>query len=101
VVPHTEVSEFACPWATPAAKLEAVKMAMLAETARRLNCKLKTSPANPLMTSAGWPIPSQGPPHLDRLQKSAPATGADSGSSAAGHQKPHQNLAPTATHTKK
>jgi hypothetical protein len=36
---HAHAGEFACPWSTTAAKIDAVKMAMLAETARRLQCR--------------------------------------------------------------
>jgi hypothetical protein len=35
---HVAPGEFACPWSTTAGKLDAVRLAMLAETARRLNC---------------------------------------------------------------
>lgn len=36
---HVTPGEFACPWSTTEAKLAAVGQAMLAETARRLNCR--------------------------------------------------------------
>jgi hypothetical protein len=47
VVPHAQLSEFACPWSTTPDKLEAVKMHMLAETARRLNCRVEEVTGKP------------------------------------------------------
>jgi hypothetical protein len=40
VAAHAHVSEFACPWSTTPEKVDAVKMAMLTETARRLQCRI-------------------------------------------------------------
>lgn len=40
VAAHAEPGEFACPWSTTPQKVDAVKMAMLAETARRLQCRI-------------------------------------------------------------
>jgi hypothetical protein len=40
VAVHVMPGEFACPWSTTADKLQSVRMAMLAETARRLQCRI-------------------------------------------------------------
>src|SRR6202008_1260925 len=40
VTAHAVPGEFACPWGTTADKVNAVKQAMLAETARRLACRI-------------------------------------------------------------
>jgi hypothetical protein len=38
VAVHAEPGEFACPWSTTPEKIEGVRLAMLAEVARRLDC---------------------------------------------------------------
>ena len=38
---HVAPGEFACPWSTTPEKLDAVRSAMLAETARRLQCHVE------------------------------------------------------------
>lgn len=78
VVAHAVPGEFACPWSTTPAKVEAVRLAMIEETARRLNCPVDQVKAKTIndISRVSDPLLSARPTWASKARKRVPGCGA-------------------------